>query len=87
MALVCPPDALGPLTKHFLATGRVFRIGEVIAASDSTAPGQVRYRTKERRVGPPFREASSDASSEASSAASNNASNETSSDASSEASN
>jgi phosphoribosylformylglycinamidine cyclo-ligase len=90
MALICPPDALAPLTKHFLATGRVFRIGEVTAASDPTAPGQVRYRTKERRAGPPFRDASSETSSETSSGASSEtssgASNEASSDASSEAS-
>ncbi|MDR2106239.1 MAG: phosphoribosylformylglycinamidine cyclo-ligase [Coriobacteriales bacterium] len=47
MALICPPDALGPLTEHFLASGKVFRIGEVVAASDSKAPGQVLYRSKE----------------------------------------
>jgi phosphoribosylformylglycinamidine cyclo-ligase len=47
MALICPPDTLGPLTKHFLAFGKVFRIGEVVAASDSEAPGQVLYRRKE----------------------------------------
>jgi phosphoribosylformylglycinamidine cyclo-ligase len=46
MALVCPQDAVLPLTKHFLASGRVFRIGEVVAANTPEAPGQVRYTQK-----------------------------------------
>jgi phosphoribosylformylglycinamidine cyclo-ligase len=47
MALVCSPDALGPITKHFLAHGKVFRIGEVIKANDPEAPGQVVYKMKD----------------------------------------
>jgi hypothetical protein len=47
MALICPPDALAPLTRHLLAAGRVFRIGEVVAGSDPTTPGQVFYKRKE----------------------------------------
>jgi phosphoribosylformylglycinamidine cyclo-ligase len=46
MALICAPDDLGSLTRHFLAHGKVFRIGEVVKANDPTGVPQVRYRTK-----------------------------------------
>jgi phosphoribosylformylglycinamidine cyclo-ligase len=46
MTLVCPPDAVAAVTKHFLASGRVFRIGEIVATSTPDAPGQVCYRQK-----------------------------------------
>jgi phosphoribosylformylglycinamidine cyclo-ligase len=46
MALVCPQDAVLPLTKHFLASGRIFRIGEVVQAATPQAIGQVRYLQK-----------------------------------------
>jgi phosphoribosylformylglycinamidine cyclo-ligase len=35
MALVCPPDAVASVTKHFMASGRVYRIGEVVAATEA----------------------------------------------------
>jgi phosphoribosylformylglycinamidine cyclo-ligase len=46
MTLVCPPDAVASITSHFLASGRVFRIGEVVAATTSEASGQVYYQQK-----------------------------------------
>ncbi|MDR1014724.1 MAG: phosphoribosylformylglycinamidine cyclo-ligase [Coriobacteriales bacterium] len=46
MALVCAPEGVGPLTRHFLAQGRVFRIGEVTAAASPVTEGRVVYRMK-----------------------------------------
>jgi phosphoribosylformylglycinamidine cyclo-ligase len=47
MALICPPDALAAVTRHFLAQGKLFRIGEVRPAEDPTAKGKVVYKLKE----------------------------------------
>jgi phosphoribosylformylglycinamidine cyclo-ligase len=46
MALICPPDAVAAITQHFMTFGRVFRIGEVVAAAEPDEAGQVLYRQK-----------------------------------------
>ncbi|MCL1846945.1 MAG: phosphoribosylformylglycinamidine cyclo-ligase [Coriobacteriia bacterium] len=46
MALVCSPEDLGAITEHFLAYGKVYRIGEVVAAEAPDAAAQVLYVRK-----------------------------------------
>jgi phosphoribosylformylglycinamidine cyclo-ligase len=44
MALICASEAIQPITRHFLAEGQVFRIGEVTRSDNSVTPGEVIYR-------------------------------------------
>jgi phosphoribosylformylglycinamidine cyclo-ligase len=46
MALICAPQDIAAITRHFLGAGMVFRIGEVVPAASPDAPGQVLYRQK-----------------------------------------
>jgi phosphoribosylformylglycinamidine cyclo-ligase len=39
MALVCPPDAIEAITRHFLARGAMFRMGEVVRAEAAEGAG------------------------------------------------
>ncbi|MDR0347508.1 MAG: phosphoribosylformylglycinamidine cyclo-ligase [Coriobacteriales bacterium] len=44
MALICPPDAAAAITESFCVQEEVFRIGEIVKADDSAAPGKVIYQ-------------------------------------------
>jgi len=46
MALICAPEGMPEITRHFRNSGRIFRIGEVVKAADPSAPGAVRYKLK-----------------------------------------
>ena len=46
MVLICPPEEIGPITRHFVNHGKLFRIGEIIKAEEADKPGQVIYKAK-----------------------------------------
>jgi phosphoribosylformylglycinamidine cyclo-ligase len=48
MALICAPEELPAITKHFMRQGKVFRIGTVIKGNKPETPGSVVYKKKER---------------------------------------
>lgn len=46
MAIICAAEDVAEITKHFMKSGKVYRLGEIIASADASAAPQVRYRTK-----------------------------------------
>ena len=49
MALICSSEDIAAITRHFLAYGRVYRIGEVVRADDPQDSQRVLYKTKTER--------------------------------------
>jgi len=46
MALICSPDDIAAITRHFLGYGKLFRVGEVIKAETTDSSPQVLYKSK-----------------------------------------